>query len=102
MNAVISKAIDFVTARRKAGLSDETMAILLYLRSNGESRRDHIAEGCEINPTTLPRYLSGLHVSGHIAKIPGRDDQREVRFVLSQHGERLVASLIKHFSPDAG
>lgn len=91
------KALDFVKARREAGLSDETMHVLLLLRQRHGVSREWIAAETGINPTTLPRYLSGLVASGHLQKRQGEHDRREKIFLLSGHGLRLVASLLKHF-----
>jgi DNA-binding MarR family transcriptional regulator len=93
----IAQALDFITARRQAGLSDETMHLLLTILSQGPSTRQNLASVCEINATTLPRYLSSLVTSGHLVKSGGAADKREVFFGLSEHGERLANSLLKHF-----
>ena len=93
----IAQALDFVAARRQAGLSDETMHLLLAILSQGPSTRQNLAEVCAINPTTLPRYLSSLVTSGHLLKSGGSADKREVFFGLSEHGGRLANSLLKHF-----
>lgn len=99
----IHRALDFVAARRMAGLSDETMAVLLRLRQHGVSAKEALAAATGINPTTLPRYLSQLVASGHLARQGGVQDRREVFFVLTAHGERLVEALLKHFpAPENG
>lgn len=92
------KALDFVKARREAGLSDETMHILLLLSQQRQGlSREWIAAEAGINPTTLPRYLSGLVASGHLQKRQGGRDGRGRIFLLTGHGLRLAASLLKHF-----
>jgi DNA-binding MarR family transcriptional regulator len=93
----VRKALDFVAARRSAGLSDETMLVLLVLFQQDELTKDQLAEAAEINPTTLPRYLSGLIRSGHVTKRQRAEDLRVVLFSLSAHGRKLVDSLLKHF-----
>ena len=95
----LTQALDFVSARRAANLSDETMQVLLTVSIGGAATRQQLAEACAINQTTLPRYLSSLVASGHLEKSGGTGDKREVFFRLSPHGERLVASLLKHFPP---
>lgn len=97
MTGSIAKALDFVRARRKAGLSDETMHVLLHLCEEVEDTRDGIAAATGINPTTLPRYLSRLIDSGHLQKQQCFTDLRVVRFSLSEHGHRLVENLLRHF-----
>jgi DNA-binding MarR family transcriptional regulator len=100
MNPPIQKALDFVKARRAAGLSDETMHVLLAIFHDGEGTKDQLAVATGINPTTLPRYLTGLLASGHVVKRPDEEDRRAVLFALSAHGARLVESLLKHFPAD--
>lgn len=100
MTGSISKALDFVTARREAGLSDETMLVLLVLSAGGPMTKDDIAGKSGINITTLPRYISGLVASGHLHKEKSDKDGREVLLSLSPHGQRLVESLLKHFPGD--
>jgi len=93
----ILHALDFVKARREAGLSDETMHVLLQLWQDGACTRHHLATATGINPTTLPRYLAALIASGHLAKRQDDGDRREKLFLLTEHGHRLVQSLLRHF-----
>lgn len=95
-----STALDFVKARRQAGLSDETMTILLHLNEVGMEMAEEIAVACEINSTTLPRYLSALVNSGHLERTRKPQDQRVMVFSLSDHGRRLINRLLNHFAPD--
>lgn len=97
MTSAASKALDFVKARREAGLSDETMHVLLQLFQDGASGKVRIAAVTAINPTTLPRYLATLLASGHLARREDEKDRREKLFVLTEHGQRLVRSLLRHF-----
>lgn len=89
--------LDFVKARRAAGLSDETLLVLLHLHAHGASTRLQIAEACAINPTTLPRYLAWLARHGKLVKSRSADDQREVMLDLSVAGRALVTSLLAQF-----
>jgi DNA-binding MarR family transcriptional regulator len=97
MSAPIQHALDFVQARRAAGLSDETMAVLLCLSQHGALNKEAIARHTRINPTTLPRYLATLLESGHLQKQAAEADRREKLFRLAEHGKRLVESLLNHF-----
>ncbi len=97
MISPIRHALDFVAARRAAGLSDETMLVLLVLSEADGMTKDAVAAATEINITTLPRYLSGLVASGHVAKKQFEQDLRVIHFHISPHGRKLVESLLKHF-----
>jgi DNA-binding MarR family transcriptional regulator len=97
MTPRVHKALDLVAARRDAGLSDETMHLLLLLSMEGQATREHLAAATAINPTTMPRYLSRLIGSGHVVRQRQSADQRIAVFALTPHGVRLVESLLRHF-----
>jgi DNA-binding MarR family transcriptional regulator len=97
MSSSIHRALDFVAARRAAGLTDETMQVLLLVSMRGRQTKDELAAQTRINPTTLPRYLAGLVASGHLLKRQDPEDRRIILFEISPHGRRLVDSLLRHF-----
>ncbi len=88
----------FMQARRRAGLSEESMLILLCVRWAGAASRLDLAAECAINPTTLPRYTATLVRSGHLVKTSSPGDGREVLFGLSVFGASVLETLIEQLT----
>ena len=74
-----------------------TLRILAYLAVAGPCSKDAVSSMLGINPTSLPRYLSAVVKSGHLAKSVSPVDARAVILSLSPHGRELVSSLCLHF-----
>lgn len=94
---VPDKLLNVLQAVRKSGLAIETVRILLYLKIHTRASHADLAAALAINLTSLPRYLTALCQSHHLAKDTSPHDQRAVLFALSEHGERLIDSLCKCF-----
>lgn len=86
----------FVTTRRQAGLSEETLCVLVSL-VDGLASNKELSVRTGINPTTLPRYTASLVRDGYLAKQTSTEDAREVWFGLSERGRTLVAVLANCF-----
>jgi DNA-binding MarR family transcriptional regulator len=96
---MITRISNFVAARRRAGLSDDTLSILLRVRALGACSNRDLSTLCGINPLTLPRHTTSMVHSGWLLKTPGQADGREVVFVLSEPGGMLADRLLRILAP---
>lgn len=86
-------AAAFLLSKRKRGLSDETVQILLELAEHGHLRQREMACRSGINFHTVRRLTAQLEKSGHILSSPSEQDARVPAFKITPHGRRLVRSL---------
>lgn len=84
----------FVAAKRKRGLSDETVAILLELHTGGPLAQRQLGERISIPFDTLRRHTARLEKSRHIESKPSDGDARIPVFELTDHGRRLVKAIV--------
>lgn len=81
------------------GIGYHELVILYTLRADGSAVQKRISEANEIPKQTLNNVIASMKANGLIELVPGDEDRRERRIVLTgsgqEHADRILAPLLK-------